>query len=187
MPRQAEAASPRLFATIPPALSPGDPAEIAVNLHKMKFVQLSRSYARSGHVIITTMMMMMMMMPPLLMKEMLKCGCKVARTAFSLATHTHTRTLAETRNRISRSSFGICLCNTPHSCRILQQQHRQFICICGMLHYGLPAAEAAAASAWRNRLERLISVQSYAPQSMQLDCVTAQGQPPRGKQLDPAR
>lgn len=34
------------------------------------------------------------------------------------------------------------------------------------------------ASAWRNRLERFISVQSYAPQSMQLDCVTAQGQPP---------
>lgn len=56
-----------LFATIPPALSPGDPAEIAVNLHKMKFVQLSRSYARSGHVIITTkqlMMTLIMMMPP---------------------------------------------------------------------------------------------------------------------------
>lgn len=57
-----------LFATIPPALSPGDPAEIAVNLHKMKFVQLSRSYARSGHVIITTtkqlMMMLIMTMPP---------------------------------------------------------------------------------------------------------------------------
>lgn len=74
MPRQAEAASSPaparghcLFATIPPALSPGDPAEIAVNLHKMKFVQLSRSYARSGHVIITTkqlMMTLIMTMPP---------------------------------------------------------------------------------------------------------------------------